>query len=99
MADTSTTTPKGLQNTPRSIGRGSRPATPRSAYVQLYMHQNERERLIKERERIRTRAKHIKKRLTVLNRDMGQLLKIATKGMKRGNPGNPAGNKGFVLNY
>lgn len=87
---------------PRSIGRGSRPATPRSAYVQLYMHQNERERLLKERGCIRTREKYIKKRLTVLNRDMGQLLKIATKGMKKGNPenpGNPGGNKGFVLNY
>lgn len=66
-----------------STGIRSIPPSPKSAFLDLYMRQNERDRLTKEKIRLQKRRKQINKNLTVINQGMAGLLKIATAGSKR----------------
>ena len=66
-----------------STGRRSIPPSSKSAFLDLYMRQNERDRLEKEKIRLQKRKKQVNKNLTVINQGMAKLLKIATKGSKR----------------
>ena len=66
-----------------STGRRSIPPSPKSAFLDLYMRQNERDRLEKEKIRLQKRRKQINQNLTVINKRMARLLKIATSGSKR----------------
>ena len=66
-----------------STGRRSIPPSPKSAFLDLYMRQNERDRLVKEKTRLQRRRKQVNQNLAVINKRMAKLLKIATKGDKR----------------
>ncbi len=66
-----------------STGRRSIPPSSKSAFLDLYMRQNEKERLVKEKTRLQKRRKQIGQNLAVINKRMTKLLKIATKGSKR----------------
>jgi hypothetical protein len=66
-----------------STGRRSIPPSAKSAFLDLYMRQNERDRLTKEKTRLQKRREQINKNLTVINQGMAKLLKIATTGGKR----------------
>jgi len=61
-----------------STGRRSIPSSSKAAFLDLYMRQNERDRLEKEKIRLQKREKQINKNLTVINKGMAKLLKIAT---------------------
>ena len=65
-----------------SIGRRSIPPSQKSAFLDLYMRQNERDRLVKEKIRLRKTGVQINKKLTVINKGMAKLLKIGTAGSK-----------------
>ena len=65
-----------------STGLRSIPPSSKSAFLDLYMRQNERDRLEKENLRLQKRGKQINKNLTVINTGMAKLLKIATAGSK-----------------
>ena len=65
-----------------STGRRSIPPSSKSAFLDLYMRQNERDRLEKEKIRLQKRKKQVNKNLTVINQGMAKLLKIATTGSK-----------------
>ena len=65
-----------------STGLRSIPPSSKSAFLDLYMRQNERDRLEKEKIRLQKRGKQINKNLTVINTGMAKLLKIATAGSK-----------------
>jgi hypothetical protein len=65
-----------------STGRRSIPPSAKSAFLDLYMRQNERDRLTKEKTRLQKRREQINKNLTVINQGMAKLLKIATVGSK-----------------
>jgi len=65
-----------------STGLRSIPPSSKSAFLDLYMRQNERDRLDKEKIRLQKRGKQINKNLTVINTGMAKLLKIATAGSK-----------------
>ena len=65
-----------------SSGLRSIPPSSKSAFLDLYMRQNERDRLEKENLRLQKRGKQINKNLTVINIGMAKLLKIATAGSK-----------------
>ena len=65
-----------------STGRRSIPPSQKSAFLDLYMRQNERDRLVKEKIRLRKKGDQINKKLTVVNTGMAKLLKIATAGSK-----------------
>mgnify|MGYP001618548223 FL=1 len=66
-----------------STGRRSIPPSPKSAFLDLYMRQNEKDRLVKEKMRLHTRRKQINQNLTVINERMARLLKTATTGNKK----------------
>lgn len=66
-----------------STGRRSIPSSPKSAFLDLYMRQNERDRLTKEKTRLQKRREQINQNLTVINERMAKLLKIATAGDKQ----------------
>lgn len=61
-----------------STGRRSIPPSAKSAFLDLYMRQNERDRLAKEKTRLQKREEQINKNLVVINQGMAKLLKIAT---------------------
>jgi len=65
-----------------STGRRSIPPSPKSAFLDLYMRQNERDRLKKEQIRLRKTGNQVNKKLKVINQGMAKLLKIATAGSK-----------------
>ncbi len=65
-----------------STGIRSIPPSAKSAFLDLYMRQNERDRLAKEKIRLQKRGKQINKNLTAINKGMAKLLKIATTGSK-----------------
>lgn len=65
-----------------SIGRRSIPPSAKSAFLDLYMRQNERDRLEKEKLRLRKTGDQVNKKLTVINKGMAKLLKIATARSK-----------------
>lgn len=65
-----------------STGRRSIPPSAKSAFLDLYMRQNERDRLVKEKIRVQKRREQINKNLTVINKGMAKLLEIATAGSK-----------------
>lgn len=66
-----------------STGRRSVPPSEKSAFLDLYMRQNEKDRLVKEKVRLEKRRKQINQNLTLINKRMTELLKIATLGSKR----------------
>ncbi|MDP3043375.1 MAG: hypothetical protein Q8N21_03155 [bacterium] len=65
-----------------STGLRSIPHSSKSAFLDLYMRQNKRDRLEKEKIRLQKKGKQIDKNLTVINTGMAKLLKIATAGSK-----------------
>lgn len=65
-----------------STGRRSIPFSAKSAFLDLYMRQNERDRLTKEKTRLQKRREQINQNLTVIHKRMIRLLKIATVGSK-----------------
>ncbi|GEM_PF-3006045 len=65
-----------------STGRRSIPPSSKSAFLDLYMRQNERDRLMKEKIGLQKRRKQIDQNLAVINKRMTRLLKIATTGSK-----------------
>jgi len=65
-----------------STGISSIPPSSKSAFLDLYMRQNERDRLEKEKIRLQKRRKQINQNLTVINKRMAGLLKVATSGSK-----------------
>jgi len=66
-----------------STGIRSIPPSSKSAYLDLYMRQNERDRLEKEKTRLQKRRKQIDQNLIVINKRMARLLKIATVDNKQ----------------
>lgn len=66
-------------NSLQSIGRRSIPVTPKSAFLDLFVLQNQRERLSKEKAMLRARRKQVDKRLAGVGKGMNKLLKIALK--------------------
>lgn len=65
-----------------STGRRSIPPSPKSAFLDLYMRQNERDRLEKEKIILQKRGKQINQNLVVINKRIAKFLKIATAGSK-----------------
>ena len=65
-----------------STGRRSIPPSPKSAFLDLYMRQNEKNRLVKEKIRLHRRRKQVNQNLTIINKRMARLLKTATTGNK-----------------
>ncbi|MBU4350857.1 hypothetical protein L6250_00710 [Candidatus Parcubacteria bacterium] len=89
-------------NTLHSAGKRSIPPTPKSAFLELYLRQNEKERLLKQTKRIKRQEEQVKKKLVVLDKNMAGLFKTATtvmKGLEK--VGNTAGfpDKSTVLEY
>lgn len=66
-------------NSLQSAGKRSIPATPKSAFLDLFVLQNQRERLGKERAMLRARRKQVDKRLATISKGMNKLLKTALK--------------------
>jgi len=66
-----------------STGRRSIPPSEKSAFLDLFMRQNEKDRLIKEKERIQKKRKQVNQNLAMVNKKMVKLFKIATKGSKK----------------
>ncbi len=66
-----------------STGIRSIPPSSKSAFLDLYMRQNEKDRLQKEKERLQKRGKQISQNLTTIKTRMAKLLKIAIKGDER----------------
>jgi hypothetical protein len=64
----------------QSTGKRSIPATPKSAFLDLFVLQNQRERLRKEKAILRVRRKQVDKRLVTISKGMNKLLKTALKG-------------------
>ncbi|MCX6813521.1 MAG: hypothetical protein NTV77_03550 [Candidatus Azambacteria bacterium] len=65
-----------------STGKRSIPPSAKSVFLDLYMRQNERDRLEKEKIILQKRGKQINQNLTVINKRMAKLLKIGTAGSK-----------------
>ena len=85
-----------------STGRRSIPPSSKSAFLDLYMRQNERDRLEKEKTRLQKRREQINQNLTTTSKSMARLLKIATAGnnklSKMGEAHSKSGNH-TVLEY
>ena len=62
-----------------SAGKRSIPPSPQSAFLDLYMRQTEKNRLIKERIRLQKKRKQINQKLGEINHNMARLFKVATK--------------------
>ena len=72
-----------------SIGGSSIPPTPKSAFLDLFMRQSakdrllqEEDRLAKEKTRLQERKRCIDQNLAEINKRMAELLKLATKASK-----------------
>lgn len=61
-----------------STGRRSIPPSSKSAYLDLYMRKNEKDRLEKARKQLEKNKNQIDDKLAVINKGMAELLKIAT---------------------
>ncbi|MDP2648065.1 MAG: hypothetical protein Q8P35_02390 [Candidatus Yanofskybacteria bacterium] len=82
-----------------STGRRSIPPSAKSAFLDLYMRQNERDRIEKEKIRLQKRKEQIDQNLTAINEGMAKLLKIAVAGNKQvGEVDSKSGNH-TVLGY
>jgi len=77
-----------------SVKKSGKPALPTTAILDLYMRRSERDRLVKELERLRRRKGQLRGRLKDVEKEMTKLLEKATKTVvelrgtwgKRGNP-------------
>ena len=72
-----------------SIGKGSLPPSVKSAFLDLYMRQSakdrllqEKNRLVKEKKRLQEKEKQINQNLAEINKRMDELFKLATKTSK-----------------
>jgi len=74
----------GLQNirTMHSAGKRSMPRVASSAYLDLYMLNKEKERFIKENERLCMRSEAIRKRLEEIDLEMNRLQEVPQGGIK-----------------
>lgn len=66
-----------------STGLRSIPPSAKSAFLDLYMRQNERDRLMKEKIKLQKRRRQINQNLTTINKRIAGLLKIAAAGDKQ----------------
>ena len=90
-----------------SVKKSGKPSLPTTAILDLYMRRSERDRLVKELERLRRRKVQLRGRLKDVEKEMNKLLEKATKTAveMRGTPGkgNPTINsekkKRLVLEY
>lgn len=62
-----------------AIKKSSKPALPTTAILDLYMRRNEKDRLLKELERLKKRRIQLRKRLKDVEKEMTKLLEKATK--------------------
>ncbi len=69
-------------NTLHSAGKRSIPPTPKSAFLELYLRQNEKERLLKQTKRTKRQEEQLKRQLVVVDKNMAGLFKTATAVMK-----------------
>ena len=83
--------PSGIHRlkTLSSIGRGSLPLSTKSVFLDLYMRQSAKERLLpekdrlaKEKKRLQEKEKQINQKSAEINKRMAGLFKLATKNSK-----------------
>ncbi|MBU4319405.1 MAG: hypothetical protein KKF30_19260 [Proteobacteria bacterium] len=93
-------------STLHSVGLRSIPSTPKSAFLELYLRQNEKERLIKQEKRATRQEKQFRGKLASLDKTMAKLFKTASAVMKGQNIASvlekndsPEKRKGMVLGY
>ncbi len=72
-----------------SVKKSGKPALPTTAILDLYMRRSEKDRLVKELERLRRRKGQLRGRLKDVEKEMNKLLEKATKTAAelRGIPG------------
>lgn len=72
-----------------SVKKSGKPSLPTTAILDLYMRRNEKDRLVKELERLRRRKGQLRGRLKDVEKEMNKLLEKATKTAAelRGIPG------------
>ena len=95
---------KGLHgiNSLENTGQRSIPPTPKSAFLDLFILQNNKERLTQERNILKMRRKQIDKRLSYINKGMVKMLKLALKSDAARDGGVEGGKKfkkSLVLQY
>jgi len=89
-------------NTLHSTGKRSIPPTPKSAFLELYLRQNEKERLMKQQNRLKRQGDQVHKNIGATNKVMAGLFKTATAVMKGQENADKAGNfpeKSIILEY
>lgn len=69
-------------NTSLSTGKRSTPPTSKSAFLELYLRQNEKERLLKQAKRAKGQEDQIERKLVALSKTMAGLFKTAMAAMK-----------------
>lgn len=69
-----------------TLGKRSIPHSAKSAFLALFMHQNYRDRLIVEKERLERQGKRISQKLLANKKEIEQLLEVAL-GQEKNNPG------------
>jgi len=62
-----------------SVKKSGKPSLPTTAVLDLYMRRNEKDRLVKELERLRRRKGQLRGRLKDVEKEMNKLLEKATK--------------------
>ncbi|MBU4370207.1 hypothetical protein KKG58_05695 [Patescibacteria group bacterium] len=68
-----------------TIGRRSIPHSAKSAFLSLFMHQNRKDGLITEKQRLEKKRKQIDQKLAVIKKEMNRLFQIAQK-QEKNNP-------------
>jgi len=77
---------RGIHNVKslQSTGKRSIPATEKSAFLELFMLLNKKERLLQERVMLRGRREQVNEAVATISRNMAELLKVAVRSMKGG---------------
>lgn len=77
---------RGMHNVKslQSTGRRSIPPTSKSAFLDLFMLMNKKDRLLQEKTRIRGRREQISNELSAISKNMGKLFKVGVQTMKGG---------------
>lgn len=69
-------------NTLHSTGRRSIPPSPKFAFLELYLRQNDKERLIKQHHRLKRQDKQLHRHFNAVNKNIAGLFKIGTAIVK-----------------
>lgn len=86
-------------NTLSSRGMRSIPPSSKSAFLDLFMNQNAKERLFKEKEVLQRKTQQIGSKLALINKRMAQLLKITTEEKEKGSEEGGQSKRRRILGY